>query len=288
MERKNNFFLNKLTFFVSTPAILWQAIFLGIPLLFIFASTFFDQSFFKVSFKNLFSVIDYIHLKIILRTLIVSLLNTILCLIIAYPVAYFLAFKTHKSRNLLLSFLLLPLWINFLVQVYSWFFVLEQNGLINSTLLSLGIISKPLHLINNTFSVVLVMVHVYLPFMIMPLYNVLEKFDFQLIEASKDLGASKWQTFKRITFPLSLPGVYLGFFLVFVMSFGEVAIPLLMGGNKSLFVGSLISDYFLGARNIALGSAFTLFSSIILGIALFIFYLLFRKNLKGSGFNEIN
>lgn len=285
MEKKNNH-LDNFAFFVSMPALLWQFIFLVIPILFIIGSSFFDKSLFLFNTKHILSVVDNAHLKVIIRTLIVSLANTLICLLIAYPVAYYLAFKSKKFKNILLSLLMLPLWINFLVQVYSWFFILEYNGFINSSLISLGIIAKPLNLINNTFAVLLVMVHVYLPFMIMPLYNVLERFDSQLIEASQGLGATKWQTFKNITFPISLPGVYLGFFLVFVMSFGEVAIPMLLGGNKTLFVGSLISDYFLGARNIPLGAAFTLYSSLFLGITLLLFYIFFRKKVKG--FHELN
>jgi spermidine/putrescine transport system permease protein len=268
--------LNNFKFFMGSPALVWQILFLAIPFIFIFFVSFFTTNFeFNISY--FFSIINFDHLKIISRTLLVSFFNTILCLLIAYPIAYFLAFRTGKHKNLWLTFLMLPLWVNFLVQVYAWFFVLEQNGIINSTLLTLGIISSPLHLINNIFAITIVMVHVYLPFMIMPLYNVLEKFDFQLIEASEDLGASKWQTFKKITFPLSLPGVYLGFFLVFVMSFGEVAIPVLLGGNKTFFVGSLISQYFLGVRNVPKGSAFTLLSLIILVATMFLLYLIFRK-----------
>lgn len=279
MDTQQNDRLNNFKFFVGLPALLWQILFLLIPLLFILILSFLGNNF-TLQIDHFFSVLNYPHIKIILRTLLIAFFNTMFCLIIAYPVAYFLAFKAGKTKNLWLTFLMLPLWVNFLVQVYSWFFVLERNGLINSLLLSLNIISKPLHLINNLFAVMIVMIHVYLPFMIMPIYNVLEKFDFQLIEASLDLGATKWQTFKKITFPLSLSGVYLGFFLVFVMSFGEVAIPILLGGSKTFFVGSLISQYFLGIRNIQKGATFTLISGLTLAVTLFIIFCIFKQNKK--------
>ena len=242
---------------------------------------FVGKTFFCFTLNNFIDVLNSTHLIIIFRSIILALFVSILCLIIAYPVAYFLAFKADKWKSFYLFLLTLPLWVNFLVQVYAWFFVLEKSGIINKILISLGLISEPLHMINNMFAIILVMVHVYLPFMIMPLYNVLEKFDVQLIEASLDLGASKWTTFFRITFPLSLSGVYLGFFLVFVMSFGEVVIPLLMGGSKNLFVGTLISEYFLGARNMPRGSAFTFLSTIILILVLLILYRLLKKKIKG-------
>lgn len=281
MQKIKNFFLNEISFFVSLPALLWQILFFFIPLMFIIYLGFTDKAFLSFTLNNFIAVLDITHLSVIFRSIILALFVSILCLLIAYPVAYFLAFRTERWKSFYLFLLTLPLWVNFLVQVYAWFFVLEKQGIINKILLSSGLISQPLHMINNLFAIVIVMVHVYLPFMILPLYNVLEKFDVQLIEASLDLGASKWTTFFRVTFPLSLSGVYLGFFLVFVMSFGEVVIPLLMGGNKNLFAGTLISEYFLGARNMPHGSAFTFLSTVIMILILLLLYKIFKKRVKG-------
>ena len=183
---------------------------------------------------------------------------------------------------MLLVFLTLPLWVNFLVQTYAWFFILEHNGLINKLLLHVGLISQPLHLVNNIFAIILVMFHVNLPFMIMPIYNVLEKMDPELIEASKDLGASDWETFKTITLPLSKSGVQLGSFLVFVMSFGEFIIPNLLGGEKIILVGPLISQYFLSPSSMASGAAFTILSSLAL-IVFLAFLLILSNTLLGKG-----
>ena len=282
MQKIKKSFLSEIPFFVSLPALLWQILFLFIPFLFILYLSFSKTALFGFTFENFAAVINFTHLQIIFRSIVIAFFSTIVCLIIAYPVAYFLAFKAQKWKSFCLFLLTLPLWVNFLVQVYAWFFVLEKEGIVNKILIFLRLTKEPVHMMNNTFAIVLVMIHVYLPFMIMPLYNVLEKFDVELIEASLDLGASKWKTFFWVTFPLSLSGVYLGFFLVFVMSFGEVVIPLLLGGGKKLFVGTLISEYFLGARNMPRGAAFTIFSSIILGITLIVFYALLRKKVKGK------
>jgi spermidine/putrescine transport system permease protein len=176
----------------------------------------------------------------------------------------------------MLFFLTLPFWVNFLVQVYAWYFLLEYKGLINNFLLKLGIINEPLILASSLFAVFLVMVYCYLPFMIMPLYSMLEKIDPRLLEASSDLGATSWQTFYRITLPLSSPGIKTGFLLVLIPAFGEFVIPSLLGGSKYMLVGTLISYFFLVARNNAYGSAFTCLSGLALVGTLVFFYAISR------------
>lgn len=265
-------------FFAGAPSIIWQALFFFLPLLFVLILSFIDTSSCNPVFtvKNYLDVLNYPQIKAIFTSLFLALLNVTLCLLVAYPTAYFLVFKIKKMQNILLFFLTLPLWVNFLVQVYAWFFILEHNGLINRLLLGLGIISEPLHLINNLFAIILVMFHVYLPFMVMPIYNVLEKLDPRLIEASSDLGANWWITLRMVTIPLSMSGIQLGSFLVFVLSFGEFVIPTLLGGEKMLLVGPLISQYFLSSPSASVGAAFTVLCSTSLMIALGI--LLFASN----------
>jgi len=172
---------------------------------------------------------------------------------------------------------MLPFWTNFLIQLYAWFFLLERNGLVNTFLLRIGLISAPLQLTNNFFAIFLVMFYCYLPFMIMPLYTVLEKLDDTLFEAAADLGSDPWHTFFRITLPLSRSGIRTGFFLVFVPAFSEFVIPALLGGARYMFVGSLISHYFLIARNTFVGAAFTcLVGLVLVGIVIAV-SLFFRK-----------
>ncbi len=269
------------SFFWAVPAVTWQVLFFYIPVALIFLISFFrvgvSGGFPTATLENYIYFLSPSFFLVILRSLLLGLVNGILCLLCAYPVAYCLAIKINRFKNLFLFFLILPFWTSLMVQVYSWFFVLEHNGLLNTILLKLGMIQQPLHLLNNTFAIYLVMVYCYLPFMIMPLYSALEKIDRRVFEAAADLGATQWQTFIRVTVPLSMAGIRTGFFLVFVPSFGELVVPILLGGGKQLFVGPLIMQYFLSARNPALGAAFTCISSIILLAAVGLLYLFFKK-----------
>jgi len=160
------------------------------------------------------------------------------------------------------------------VQVYAWFFMLEYNGVINTALRWVGI--GPLATTNSFFSVILVMVYCYLPFMIMSLYIVLERLDERLLEASSDLGATPWQTFMRVTLPLSLPGIRTGLLLVLIPAFGEFTIPSLVGGSRHLFVGSLISYYTLVARDAGVSAAFTGLSGLVLLLVVVLVYGMLR------------
>ena len=156
--------------------------------------------------------------------------------------------------------------------MYAWFFVLDQGGIINSFLLLLGLIEKPLVLLNTRFAIIVVMVYCYLPFMVLPIYSSLARFNRNLLEASRDLGATDFETWYHIVLPLSLSGVISGFALVVIPSFGEFAIPGLMGGEKFIFVGSVISQYALGAQTMAFGTAFTVMSFCALLLFMFIGY----------------
>lgn len=256
-------FADYLTYGMSLPAFMWQFIFLWLPLLIIVsASVYTQKAGFSLEFYRL--LISSAHARIILRSLGLALFNASLCLIIAYPVAHFIALHTQKFKNVLVFLLTLPFFVNFVVHVYAWFFILERNGLLNQLLLKCHLIHQPLHIINSIVGISIVMFQVYAPFIILPLYIMFEKFDKKLIEASMDLGATQSETFWRVIFPLTLPGAKLGFFLVLGMSFGEYIIPQLIGGSKSLFVGTLISEYFIVSRAFPLGAAFTCLSAVVL------------------------
>ena len=272
------FVSRSLPLFYSLPALLWQVLFLCVPLaIIIYFSFTYQADIYTLTLAPYKSVFNSIHFKVIIRSLIMALGTAGICLLMAYPVAYFLALRvSDRWKNILLFFVTLPMWTNFLVQIYAWFFLLERSGLVNKALLNTGLISESLHLSNNMFAVFLVMIYCYLPFMVMPLYSVLSKLDTSLLEASSDLGATSWQTFMRVTLPLSLPGIRTGFLLVLVPAFGEFAIPALIGGSKYLMVGSLISYYFLIARNTALGAAFTCLSGAVLFIVAGLFYWYFK------------
>jgi len=269
------------SFFMAVPAALWQFLFLYIPLLFIVGLSFLkslDGSIFKnFTLHNYRELFDLPFLKIILRSFALAFFNAFFCFLISYPVAYFLALRVKRMKNLLLFFLALPFWTNFIVQVYAWFFILDRHGLLNNALLKIGIVSRPLHILNTSAAIYIVMLFCYLPFMVMPIFTSLSKMDKFLLEASSDLGATPWQTFYSITFPMSMAGVKTGFFLVFIPSFGEFVIPSLLGGGKFMFVGSMISYFFLETKNVFLGSAFTLFSVLFLVCAALGIYWIFKK-----------
>ncbi len=268
-------------FFLVTPAALWQTAFLVLPILFVIILSFSAGNethlvarFTLDNFKEIFQISQ---ISIVIRSLMLASVTAIASLIIAYPVAYFLALHIKRFKFFFLFLLTVPFLINVLVQVYAWFFILEKNGVINHLLMFLGLVKKPVNFLNSYFAIYLVMFHVYLPFMIMPIYSALEKIDVRLIEASYDLGANFRKTFFHIILPLSMSGVRAGFFLVYVVSFGEYVIPSLLGGMKLFFVGTLISEYFFIGKDWHLGAAFICMSCSMLFLSAIMYNWLFTR-----------
>jgi spermidine/putrescine transport system permease protein len=253
-------FAEEVAFLFSCPALLWESLFLYLPLtalamysLFVYAPAT-QQYVFSVKYYA--QVLNSLYFRAILNSLILAFSTSVICLLIAYPVALFLAMRVpERFKNLLLFTLILPSWTSLVIQIYAWFFLLEKDGFLSRIIHSLGILSPTTQLLNNYFSVMVGMVSCFLPFMILPIYVTLDKIDPELLEASADLGASRRETFKRVVLPLSLPGVYTGLLLVFVPVFGEFAIPSMLGGSTCVFWGSLIVDKFLRARDWPFGSA---------------------------------
>lgn len=276
-------------FFLMLPASIWQCAFLVMPLFFvILLSLSKGQGSHLVhafTLENFYEIIQLSQIRIILRSIMLATVTAFASLIIAYPVAYFMALYVKRFKFLFLFLLSIPFLINVLVQVYAWFFILEKNGLFNSLLFDFGLIKKPINFLNSYFAIYLVMFHVYLPFMIMPIYSSLEKIDPRLIEASYDLGADFKKTLWNIILPLSLPGVKAAFFLVYVVSFGEYVIPSLLGGMKQFFVGTLISEYFFIGNDWHIGAAFICLSCMVLFISATFYHWLFNKLIIQSKFN---
>ena len=195
-----------------------------------------------VNYARLFT--DGLYIKAYLNSLELAGIATAICLLIGYPMAYAIARADRRWRNLLLMMVVLPFWTSFLIRVYAWIGILKTNGLINNMLLASGLISEPLPLLNNTFSVVLALVYSYLPFMILPLYATLERMDMSLLEAASDLGCRPFRAFLSVTLPLSLPGIAAGCLLVFIPMVGEFVIPDLLGGPDTLMIGKVLWDEF--------------------------------------------
>jgi spermidine/putrescine transport system permease protein len=259
MNLLHKFLAKDLPFVFYAPAMLWQFVFLYIPFMILVTYSLIDFNpelgRYAFTLAYYIEVFNSLYIQIIMHSFILALCTAVCCFIIAYPVAYYLAMKGPKRFKAFMLFsIILPSWTSLIVQAYAWFFLLEKKGIISVLLQKLGIISPHVHLLNNYFAILLGTVSCYLPFMILPIYAVLERMDKRLTEASADLGADRFETFRRIVFPMSLPGVYAGLFLVFIPSFGEYAIPTLLGGSKYIFWGNVIVDKFLRSANWRVGS----------------------------------
>jgi putative spermidine/putrescine transport system permease protein len=222
------------------PAVLFIIVFFALPLIRFFLLSFFSPHLTLTHYVRFFKTPVYV--MVLLTTFKISLLVTFVCLILGYPIAYLLGEVSPGKRNLLLIFVLLPYWTSILIRTYAWITLLGSQGIINQTLMKLGILSQPIALMFNDTGVVIGMVHVLLPMMVLPLYSVIVKIDRNLIKASYTLGASPLQTFRNVFFPLSLPGVWSGCLLVFIISLGFFITPALLGGRKSMMLSMLIEQ----------------------------------------------
>ncbi|EHL13009.1 ABC transporter permease [Peptoanaerobacter stomatis] len=258
---------------LSTPYILWTLLFTVIPLIIIFVfSISSSNQIGKISFN--FTIDKYkqffepIYIDVFFRSVKLSLYSTIVCLIVGYPVAYIIANKGLRIRNFLIIFILLPQWTNFLLRTYAWMSILKDNGPINSFLLRTGIINEPLTLLYTDGAVLMGMVYNFLPYMILPIYTVILKIDKNYIEAARDLGANTVTTFRKIIFPLSMPGVVSGVIMVFMPAISTFVISDLLGGGHSMLMGNLIQNQFLAARNWQFGSAISMILILIILISM--------------------
>jgi spermidine/putrescine transport system permease protein len=211
---------------------------------------------------------DFVYIFIFLKTALIAGLTAILALLIGYPAAWFIARQPEKRRFALLLLVTIPFFVNALVRVYAWMLILRADGLFNNILMGLGLISEPLQLIYTPGAIILAMVYQYLPFMVLPLFASVEKLDYRLVEASLDLGATRFATFRRVVIPMTWPGIAAGLVLVFIPAFGNFIAPTLIGGAKSLQVGTLLVQAFLSARDWPFGSAVATVLSIIVLAAL--------------------
>lgn len=215
---------------------------------------------------------DSIYIQSYLNSLKMALLTTLFCLLIGYPMAYYIARSSPVMRNALMMMVMLPFWTSFLIRVYAWIGLLKNNGLINNFLMWLGVIDEPLPMYHTNFGVQIGMVYSYLPFMLMPLYAHLVKMDLTLLEAAYDLGAKPMQAFFRITIPLSKNGIIAGCLLVFIPAVGEFVIPDLLGGANTLMLGHVLWDEFFGNTDWPMASAVTVVMVILLLVPMALFH----------------
>lgn len=208
---------------------------------------------------------DLIYSEIFVKSILIALATTLICLVMAYPLALLIARSPKRSSHLMVLLVVLPFSSNFLIRIYAWMILLGPQGalsqLLNSLLLLIG--SAPVHLLFSTIAVLIAMVYVHLPFMVLPLYTNLEKHDPALLDAAQDLGANGWQQFWRVTFPLSLPGIFSGSALVFIPVLGMFAIPEILGGTGDMLIGNLIKEQFLGTRDWPFGSTLSIMLTLV-------------------------
>lgn len=251
------------------PALGWTLVFLVLPLLLILVLSlawrgqygpvdwganpreFLD----RLSLDSYLRLFDSLYLSVLWTSLRMAALTTLICILVGYPVAYFLARSQGRLRGALLFLLLIPFWTNFLIRIYAWMILLRTEGLINRALVGVGLLAEPVTIMYTPTAVMIAMVYEFLPFMVLPLYTSLEKIETHLLEAASDLYARPARAFWRVTLPLSIPGIIAGTILVFIPTMGMFVVPDLMGGAKTALVGNLVQRQFLAARDWPFGSA---------------------------------
>ncbi|MBO6755110.1 MAG: ABC transporter permease subunit [Roseibium sp.] len=214
---------------------------------------------------------DDLYWKSYMSSVIIAGVSTMLTLLVGYPIAYGMARSPKAWRPTLLMLVILPFWTSFLIRVYAWIGILKNEGLLNQLLLTLGVISEPLTILNTNIAVYIGIVYSYLPFLVLPLYASLEKLDESLLEAAEDLGCPPWQAFWKITLPLSLPGIIAGCFLVFIPAVGEFVIPDLLGGSDTLMIGKTLWVEFFANRDWPVSSAVAVILLLLLVIPIVLF-----------------
>ncbi|MCS7043811.1 MAG: ABC transporter permease [Bryobacteraceae bacterium] len=254
--------MNRLRCLALAPAAALLTATVGLPFLILAAYAFLSRGTYggvalPWTLENWRRLADPLYAGILARSFLAAALATLLCLVLAFPLALSIA-RASRWKHLLLALVMLPFWTSLLVRAYAWMFLLRDTGLVNTLLMRLDLISEPLPLLYNWGAVVLGLVYAHLPFMVLPLYAALERQDPALLEAAADLGARQWHAFWRVTLPLAAPGIRAGVLLVFIPCLGTYLIPDLLGGGKTILVGTLIQNQFTTARDWPFGSAVSL------------------------------
>ncbi len=258
--------------------VIFLLIFFMAPLLIVFVYSFLERGKYGgvewvFTLDNIRRVFDPLYFKTFLRSFYIAIVTTFITLALGYPLAYFIAKSPPSRRGALIFALMIPFWTNFLIRTYAWLTLLRTHtGLINVTLMNWGILHKPLPLFGNDFAIILGLVYGWLPVMVLPIFAALDRLDYSLLEAARDLYASSFKSFLRVTWPLSIPGVVAGSMLVFIPSLGAFVTPAILGGGKSLMIGNIISNQFLAAHDWPFGSALSMVMMVAMLIATLIYF----------------
>lgn len=252
------------------PYIVWSALLIVIPLLLIFMYAVTKSSGnvlnIRFTFDNFVKITDPIYLSVFFKSLKLGIITVVLCLIFGYTLAYFITKFSETAQSILILFVTIPMWINMLLRTYAWTSILSENGLINSLLEKIGLTS--INMMYTDFAVILGLVCNFLPFMVIPIHTSLSKMDKSLTEAAFDLGANSFQTFWKVTFKYSIPGVVNGVVMVFLLSVSAFVIPKILGGGQYLLIGNLIENQFISVGNWNFGSAISLILALVILLAI--------------------
>lgn len=259
--KKNESYVSKAV--TTVPITLWMIIFVAIPLIYIIFISFMQRGtdggiVYTPTLDNYARMKNSIYFKVFLDSLAIAFITTALTLILGYPFAYFASKVQKKFSILILIIIIVPFWTNSLIRTYGWIILLRTEGIINHFLILSGIIKEPLKMLYSYGAVLVGMVYTMFPFMVLPLYNSIEKLDRSYIEGAKDLGANRLKAFSTVTIPLTMPGIIAGCILVFIPSVGLFFIPDLMGGSQVMLIGNLIRNQFLQSRDWPFGAALSI------------------------------
>ncbi|WEM40834.1 spermidine/putrescine ABC transporter permease PotB [Photobacterium sp. DA100] len=262
---------------IITVIVGWLLLFVFIPNLMIIGTSFLtrdDANLIEMTFTldNYIRLFDPLYAKVMMHSFYMALVATLLCLVIGYPFAYAIAKMPEKWRPFMLFLVIVPFWTNSLIRTYGLKIMLGTRGILNNTLLYLDIIDKPLRIMYTEYAVMVGLVYILLPFMVLPLYSAIEKLDHNYIEAARDLGANKFQTFVKVIFPLTMPGIIAGCLLVLLPALGMFYVSDLLGGAKNLLIGNVIKSQVLNARDWPFGAATSIALTIAMAVMLYAYY----------------
>ncbi|AJR08718.1 spermidine/putrescine ABC transporter permease PotB [Photobacterium gaetbulicola] len=262
---------------IITVIVGWLLLFVFIPNLMIIGTSFLtrdDANLIEMTFTldNYIRLFDPLYAKVMMHSFYMALVATLLCLVIGYPFAYAIAKMPEKWRPFMLFLVIVPFWTNSLIRTYGLKIMLGTRGILNNTLLYLDIIDKPLRIMYTEYAVMVGLVYILLPFMVLPLYSAIEKLDHNYIEAARDLGANKFQTFVKVIVPLTMPGIIAGCLLVLLPALGMFYVSDLLGGAKNLLIGNVIKSQVLNARDWPFGAATSIALTIAMAVMLYAYY----------------
>ncbi len=260
------------------PIIIYATFLIALPILYIIVISFFKNDSYggmiqTITLQNYIELFDAVYLKVFLKSALIAIATTAICVLISYPFVLAVSHKSKKMRQILMTLVMVPFLTNSLIRMYGWIVLLRKSGLINNLLINLNVIEEPLSLMYNTLGIIIGMVYTLLPFMILPLYSSVSTIDKSLLEASSDLGANKWKIFKNIIFPETIPGLFNGALMVFTPALGYFFIVDILGGGKLMILGNLIKNQFLTARNWPFGAAI----SVVLILITYLLISLYKK-----------